>query len=356
MKHTLKLIAALLIPPLAAIHAETSPIQITDRTVVFTHTSTDPKDPANSSGYNLGPSIAMLPDGRLITAWFSSPAEGAESQRIMQAFSLDQGRTWGAATVLQDIAGKADFDPVLFVAGKETFLFFSFFDPQIDIYFRRSSDSAKAWTEPVKLNQPNHTTRSNGIQLSTGELLVPLHTRGTKAGGVMKSRDGGKTWTRFGAVANPEGQGGEPTIAETKSGKIHMMLRTKDGLLWRSISADKGETWSAPEKTGLTSTSSASHLLCTRDGTLVLTYNPGPTPLRFPLIMRTSHDEGVTWSEPTLLADRPAKVGGWSICYPTLTELADRTLIAIWAQIKSATGELYGDIHSARIRIATPVK
>jgi hypothetical protein len=100
MKHTLKLIAALLIPPLAAIHAETSPIQLTDRTVVFTHTSTDPKDPANSSGYNLGPSIAMLPDGRLITAWFSSPAEGAESQRIMQAFSLDQGRTWGAATVI----------------------------------------------------------------------------------------------------------------------------------------------------------------------------------------------------------------------------------------------------------------
>jgi len=228
-------------------------------------------------------------------------------------------------------------------------LFFSCFDPQIDIYFRRSSDSAKTWTEPVKINQPNHTTRSNGIQLSSGELLVPLHTRGTKAGGVMKSRDGGKTWRRFGAVANPEGQGGEPTIAETKSGKIHMMLRTKDGLLWRSISADKGETWSAPEKTGLTATSSASHLLCTRDGTLVLTYNPGPTPLRFPLIMRTSRDDGLTWSEPTLLADRPTKVGGWSICYPTLTELPDGTLVAIWAEIKSSPDELYGDIHSARI-------
>jgi hypothetical protein len=212
MKHTLKLITALLIAPL---HAETPHIQITDRTVVFTHTSTDPKDPANTSGYNLGPSITVLPDGRLMAAWFSSPSEGAESQRIVQAFSLDQGRTWGAATVLQDIVGKADFDPVLFVAGKETFLFFSAFDPQIDIYFRRSSDSAKTWTEPVEINQPNHTTRSNGIQLSTGELLVPLHTRGTKAGGVMKSRDGSKTWTRFGAVANPEGQGGEPTIAET---------------------------------------------------------------------------------------------------------------------------------------------
>ena len=345
---TILAITALVLAPLAALHAE-PPYAITDRTVIFTHTSTDPNDPANTSGYNLGPSIALLPDGRLMAVWFSSPSEGADSQRIVQAFSSDQGRSWGEATVLQDFAGKADFDPSLFVAGKETFLFFSAFNPQIDIYFRRSSDSAKAWTEPVKINQPNHTTRSNGILLSTGELLVPLHTRGTKAGGVMKSRDGGTTWTRLGAVANPEGQGGEPTIAETNSGAIHMLLRAKDGQLWRSISADKGETWSAAEKTGLTATSSASHLLCTRDGTLVLTYNPGPTPLRFPLLIRTSRDEGKTWSEPTLLADRPAKVGGWSICYPTLTELADGTLIAIWAQIKGSPGELYGDIHSARI-------
>jgi hypothetical protein len=209
---------------LAALHAADTPvIQITDRTVVFTHTSTDPKEPANTSGYNLGPSIELLPDGRLMAVWFSSPSEGAASQRIVQAFSSDQGHTWGAASVLQDFAGQADFDPVLFVAGSETFLFFSAFTPQIDIYFRRSTDSAKTWTEPVKLNQPNHTTRSNGIRLSTGELLVPLHLRGTKAGGVLKSSDGGQTWKRFGAVANPEGQGGEPTIAETKSGAVHMI-------------------------------------------------------------------------------------------------------------------------------------
>ena len=249
----LALTALFLLPP-SALHAE-SPITITDHTVILKHTSTDPKDPANTSGYNLGPSIALLPDGRLMAVWFSSPSEGAESQRIVQAFSSDQGRTWGDATVLQDFSGKADFDPALFVAGTETFLFFSAFDPQIDIYFRRSGDSAKTWTEPVKINQ----------------------------------------------------------------------------------------------KTGLTATSSASHLLCTRDGTLVLTYNPGPTPLRSPLLMRTSRDEGVTWSEPTLLADRPAKVGGWSICYPALTELPDGTIAAIWAQIKNSPGELYGDIHTARI-------
>ena len=70
------------VTPLAALHAADTPaVQITDRTVVFTHTSTDAKDPANTSGYNLGPSITLLPDGRLMAVWFSSPSEGGSQLR-----------------------------------------------------------------------------------------------------------------------------------------------------------------------------------------------------------------------------------------------------------------------------------
>jgi|GEM_PF-1935792 len=67
-------ITSLLLAPLASFHAADTPaIRITDRAVIFKHTSTDPKDPANISGFNLGPSIAALPDGRVMAAWFSSP-------------------------------------------------------------------------------------------------------------------------------------------------------------------------------------------------------------------------------------------------------------------------------------------
>jgi hypothetical protein len=51
------------------------------------------------------------------------------------------------------------------------------------------------------------------------------------------------------------------------------------------------------------------------------------------------------------ITDRPTKVSGWSTCYPSLTELPDGTLVALWAQIKSSSGELHGDIHSARITV-----
>ncbi|MFN0075812.1 MAG: hypothetical protein ACKVY0_04985 [Prosthecobacter sp.] len=65
MKPTLSLLPALLLTPLVALHAaETSPIQISDHTVIFKHTSTDPKDPANTSGFNstlLNIVIAILP-------------------------------------------------------------------------------------------------------------------------------------------------------------------------------------------------------------------------------------------------------------------------------------------------------
>ena len=86
------LVAYLIVLLVVLYAADTPAIQITDCMVIFKHTSTDPKDPANQSGYNLGPSLALLPDGRVMAAWFSSPSEGAESQRIVQAFSSDQGR------------------------------------------------------------------------------------------------------------------------------------------------------------------------------------------------------------------------------------------------------------------------
>ena len=57
------LFIAHLIASMAAVCAADMPvIEITDRTVVFTHTSTDPKDPANTSGFNFGPSVAVLPE------------------------------------------------------------------------------------------------------------------------------------------------------------------------------------------------------------------------------------------------------------------------------------------------------
>jgi hypothetical protein len=67
--------------------------------------------------------------------------------------------------------------------------------------------------------------------------------------------------------------------------------------------------------------------------------------------VRISRDEGQTWSDPAILAVRPKQGSGWSTCYPTLTELPDGTVAAIWTRIKNSPGELFGDIFMTRIRI-----
>jgi alpha-L-rhamnosidase len=345
------LITVLLLAALCV--ADAADVEVLHRSVIFRHTGSDPKDPANTSGMNHAPNVVLLPDGRLMAAWFSCPFERSPQQRIVHSFSSDQGRTWSAVVTLQDFEGRADFDPSFVVAGAETFMFFSVFsvDNPLRLHYRRSGDSGRTWCVPIETGQTNHTSRANGIRLATGELLVPLHMRGTKAGGVLKSRDGGKTWTRFGVVANPKGQGGEPTIAELRSGKVLMLLRTRDGEVWRSVSADKGETWSAPEKTGLPGAASSHHLLRTRDGTLVLTHNPSKPPLRFPLTMRLSRDDGATWREPVILADRPENVAGWQVSYPSAVELSDGTVVTVWTQIRTANGMVHGDIHTARVTL-----
>jgi predicted neuraminidase len=226
-------------------------------------------------------------------------------------------------------------------------------DDSFRIYLRRRTDSS-AWSEPRAIyDEPAHTSRTNGIRLSTGELLLPVHRLGTHAAGVLKSTGDGKTWKRFGRVANPDGQGGEPTIAELKSGRVLMLLRTTDGQLWRSVSADKGETWSTPETTGLTAGATSHNLFRIRSGKLVLTHNPSKPPVRNPLTMRVSSDDGATWSDPLVLAALDGEVTDSSrqVCYPSVTELRDGTLLVVWTELRLTPSEVYGDIHAARVAL-----
>jgi len=84
----------------------------------------------------------------------------------------------------------------------------------------------------------------------------------------------------------------------------------------------------------------------------VLTHNPSREVVRYPLTMRVSRDEGATWTEPAILADRPNQTGGWSVAYPSAAELSDGTLLAVWTRIKSTAEEKYGDIEAARVTLA----
>jgi hypothetical protein len=191
--------------------------ELLTRSVVFNYPHTDPYDALNRFGFNHAPSVTLLANGDLLCAWFSGPHEAAVNQVILAARSRDQGRTWEKAYVLQDLPRKSDFDPAFIADGGHTWFFFTagrwnrypFVSQErsggvgpasYHTYYRQSSDHGDTWSEAIQA-PGTFFCRSNGIKLSSGELLLPVYTL-KKEGDedqacVFRSEDAGKTWKLF---------------------------------------------------------------------------------------------------------------------------------------------------------------
>lgn len=355
---------------------------VIDRSVIYKPTIVDPYDRKNFYGFNHAASVTRLSDGRLLAAWFSGPFEGSVDQVIYGCTSGDGGKTWSEGVVLNDQKWRSDFDPAFIADGDRTWMFYSvgrwnrypFIRPaggqgarggeaqevgidSFKTFVRYTDDAGKTWSDEQRIGDyTGWGPRSNGIKLSTGELILPTHQYQKHLHGVVKSSDGGKTWRKIEAPPQEEKIGAaEPSVAECLSGKLLMVLRSKDGWLWTTSSTDKGETWSPVTKTDLVAAASSHSLIRLKDGRLLLTHNPSKPPLRTPLTMRVSTDEGQSWHEPTEIASiEPPKPGDevWTrqVSYPSAIELPDGTVIAVWGEISISNSEQSGIIHCARVR------
>jgi predicted neuraminidase len=362
---------------LTASAQQSKPVEVLSHSVVYVHPSTDPYARDNYYGFNHAPSVVTLPDGRLLAAWFSGPFEASVDQVILASYSSDRGRTWSKAVVLQDFPRKSDFDPAFIADGKRTLFFFSagrenrypFLHNEKDnvgvasfkTYVRASDDSGRTWSEPQVAGVRVYC-RSNGVRLSSGELLLPIYEIPSRAG-VLKSTDDGKTWTRYGKITTPGGAG-EPSLTELKSGAVLMILRTTDGFLWETRSTDKGETWSAPVRTAIRAATTSHNIFCLPDGRLLLTLNESAPNVRTPLVVRASADDGQTWSDPVKLDEVQVPQPGdafWDreVTYPSVTALGDGTELIVWTKLEISDEQQYGDIEAARVRLPsndTPAK
>jgi predicted neuraminidase len=208
------------------------------------------------------------------------------------------------------------------------------------------------------MGRPGYGCRSNGIRLSSGELLLPVYSfEPPYSSGVLKSADHGATWKYYEKVATPGKVGaGEPTIAELRNGDVLMAVRTTDGFLWTARSHDKGETWSQPQRSELAANTSSHNLFRLADGRIVLTHGPCAPSKRTELTLRISDDDAATWGEPLTLAQvEPVKDGEatWDrqVTYPSVAQLKDGTLVVVWTWIESSPDSQIGVIQSARVRV-----
>ena len=349
-----RIVADLLIERLLALAKEASlPITAEPRPEILTAIPADGKD-FNLNSY---PVVAALPDGRLFLTWEASSGQSSNT-RIVGAFSSDGGRSWDKPETIIDTP-LADCDPTIILAPNEIQVYSTTVPGGPLVYTEAWKASRKydgnTWSAAVKM--PAHHKyevgkNHIGLTLSDGTLLMPyswdvfLEEATPVAGegsmklksGVLRSRDGGKSWTPGGDMfvevpqkksARATGGVCEPAMVLLPRDEIFALLRTSDSHHYQSRSHDGGQTWDTPTPSPLAGHNSPSALWRLRDsGDVFAVWDNSPLH-RWPLAAALSKDGCKTWSKPRTLVNTP----GYQSAYPSATQLADGTLIAAWFQI-----------------------
>ena len=208
-------------------------------------------------------------------------------------------------------------------------------------HITRSRDDGRTWEAPRRVDSPTGTDTAVSdpvIQLPGGELLMPLY--GAYGGEqarvlVVRSRDGGLTWSEATTVAfDPLGhfEFVEPSLLYLPTGKLICMIRVHRRpeqeygyYLYQSDSYDLGRTWSLPRRTSMWG--HPPHLLRLQSGRLLCVYGYRRPPYGVRACL--SHDEGETWDVQNELILRADGIDP-DLGYPTSVQLDDGTIFTVW--------------------------
>ena len=286
--------------------------------------------------------IIQLQDGRLLLGWTEFYAgSGADHApaRLVGRVSGDGGRSWGEKyTVVENDGGcnvmevnflrLASGDIALFYVQKNTE------STDCRIMICTSTDEGQTFG-PAKQLSPDSLyialTNGRALRLGSGPILLEAGQGGDSY--CYISDDDGQSW-HVGQRTRPEaGSCWEPACIELEDGSVMMLMRTRLGSQYKSISIDGGESWTRPQPTVLTGTAApciVSRVPTTGD-ILVIWNNNADTPRaegnrdRPPLPAAISRDEAQTWSNFRDLEAQPDEVDAWA--YPAVTWVNDTALV-----------------------------
>lgn len=267
--------------------------------------------------------VLPLKDGTVLAAYFAGEHESADDVAIWLSRKVDGA--WLAPIKVAKVAPIAHWNPVLmpipggarlvFKVGKRI--------PEWKSWTMTTSDSGATWSEPRPYPAPYDDfgpVRNKPLILSDGSLLAPdsVETETEWRPRVDVSCDYGETFLSSSLIplntqpvagsalpAHIEGKGAiQPTLWTSGAGKIHALLRTTAGYIFRSDSEDFGRTWCAAYNTGLPNNNSGIDL-ARMDGALYLVLNPvsGDWADRTPLTIMKSTDNGVSFRPFATLED-----------------------------------------------------
>ncbi len=264
--------------------------------------------------------VVQAPNGDLLCAWFGGTEESDPDVAIWRA-RFSQG-AWSKPERAAKVNETAHWNPVLFRDQEGVVYLFFKVGPDTDYwqtYWMRSEDSGATWSAPVELVAGDRGGRgpvkNKPVILSDGAWLAPasIEYEGWQPF-ADRSADRGVTWERSASFVIDKtekllrGPGAiQPTFWESPPGKVHALLRSGWGRIWRADSEDHGKTWSPVRATELPNNNSGLDVLLLEDGRLLLVYNPvgmnwGP---RTPLTLAVSTNNGDAFENVAHLEDDP---------------------------------------------------
>lgn len=294
--------------------------------------------PADLVGRNCHASHCLpLEDGGVLAVWFEGTREGEDDVCIWGARRSPNG-LWSEKRRLTEDNGLPHWNPVLFRKDADT----------VQLFYKRGKPIAKWQTMvqdsadfgetffPARELVPGNVggrgpVRNKIIRLSNGVLAAPASDEnGVWRAFVDLSADNGSTWqagpwlSLFPDEAQYYRRGViQPTLWESTPGHVHALLRSSEGRIFRTDSADYATTWCAPYPIDLPNNNSGIDLAQLPDGRLILAYNPaaenwGP---RNHIALAASADNGHTWQHLLDLENEP---GQHEFSYPCVIAVGNR--------------------------------
>lgn len=315
MKPALPLLTALVLLPLAAVHAANSPSLQPPQHLGPPRT----EHAVTNRAFSGIPSMAVAPKGRLWATWYAGVTPGEDlNNYVALTTSGDDGATWTEVlTVDPDAGGPVrSFDPELWVAPDGRLYFFwaqmekGRRDAELGVWFIETTEPDAAqpkWSQPRRI--ADGVMMCKPLVLSSGEWVLPISKWKEHDGSaqLFVSTDAGKTWTRRGGCNVPKDvrQFDEHMFIERRDGSLWLLVRTTYGI-GESVSTDGGKTWPELKPSGILHTPSRFFIRRLASGNLLLVKH-GPLESRTSrshLTAYLSNDDGKTWAGGLMLDER----------------------------------------------------
>ena len=336
--------------------------------------------------HNHGSSLAELPNGDILAVWYNGSGERTADDVKVEAARLRKGdAAWGGRYTIADVPGFPDCNVALLLDSRErlwmvwpTIIANEWHTALLN--YRISTSFTDASTPPVwdvaapLLFQPRNfeakvrqtvepllekavagsrehrelkqalekagdkyymrmgwMPRAHPLELPTGRILMPLYSDGYDFSIVAYTDDGGRKWQGSEPIvgAGPV----QPSIVRKKDGTLVAYMRDNGPPPKRlivSTSSDDGVTWSQVRDSELPNPGAGAEVIALRDGTWALIYNDQERE-RWSLAVALSDDEGATWKWQRHLERDERGKGAGSFHYPSLIQARDGTLHATYS-------------------------